>query len=181
VIIPTIETRRLRLREWRNSDLDNFARFKMNKEAARFVTSLESIGQCWREMAYFAGHWLLRGFGMWSIELKETGENIGHCGNYYPHEWPEPEIGWAIFPEHQHKGFATEAALASINHAYDSLGWKTAISLIAKENQPSITLAERLGATHESMIQYRGFDCLIYRHLDPQQFYKHSKENMKWL
>jgi RimJ/RimL family protein N-acetyltransferase len=181
VIVPVVETKRLRLREWRNSDLENFARFKMDKDAARFVMPTDNVGDAWRAMAYFAGHWLLRGFGMWSIELKETGENIGHCGCYYPHEWPEPEVGWAIFPEHQHKGLATEAAVASVNHAYEKLGWKTAISLIAKENAPSIALAQRLGATFESTIQYRGFDCQIYRHLNPQQFYAHSKENLKWL
>jgi RimJ/RimL family protein N-acetyltransferase len=164
VKIPTLETKRLILREWRESDLANFAAFKMNKEAARFVTSFDSIGQCWREMAYIAGHWLLRGFGMWSIELKETGENIGHCGNYYPHEWPEPEIGWAIFPGYQQQGYAHEAAKAALRYARTELGWTTAISLIANENAASIALAKKLGAVAERPFHYRNTDCTIYRH-----------------
>jgi RimJ/RimL family protein N-acetyltransferase len=179
VNIPTLETERLILREWRNSDLENFAKFKMNAEAARFVTSLDTVHACWREMAYFTGHWLLRGFGMWSIELKASGQNIGHCGCYYPEGWPEPEIGWAIFPEYQKKGFASEAAVASIDYAYKKLGWTTAISLIANDNHPSIALAKRLGATFDYPFTYRGFDCSIYRHLNPQEFSRHSKENLQ--
>jgi RimJ/RimL family protein N-acetyltransferase len=163
-VIPVLETNRLILREWRESDLENFARFKMDKEAARFVTSLETIGDCWREMAYFTGHWQLRGFGLWSIELKSTGENIGHCGAYYPHNWPEPEIGWAIFPGHQKQGYAFEAAKASLGHARDVLGWTTAISLIANDNAPSIALAQKLGAVAEKPWLYRNIECTIYRH-----------------
>jgi RimJ/RimL family protein N-acetyltransferase len=163
-VIPVLETERLILREWRESDLENFAKFKMDKQAARFVTSLETISDCWREMAYFAGHWLLRGFGMWSVVLKDTGENIGHCGLYYPHQWPEPEIGWSIFPGHQRNGYAHEAAKESLRYAYQVLGWTTAISLIANDNAPSIALAQKLGAVAEKPFQYRNTDCTIYRH-----------------
>jgi RimJ/RimL family protein N-acetyltransferase len=178
--IPTLTTERLILRDWREGDLANFAKFKMNKEAARFVMPCETVAESWRAMAYFAGHWLLRGFGNWSVERKDTGEHIGYCGSYYPMEWPEPEIGWSIYPEHQHKGYATEAATASLIHAYETLGWKAAMSLIAKENDASIALATRLGATFESSIQYRGFDCGIYRHLNHKDFHTHSKENYQW-
>ena len=178
--IPTLETERLILREWRDSDVTNFAKFKMNQEAARFVMPCETVAEAWRSMAYFAGHWLLRGFGNWSVERKDTGEHIGYCGNYYPMEWPEPEIGWCIYPEHQGKGYATEAAAASLNYAYEKLGWKTAMSLIAKDNAPSIALATRLGASFESTFQYRGFDCAIYRHLNHKDFHAHSKEKLKW-
>jgi RimJ/RimL family protein N-acetyltransferase len=173
MIIPTLETERLILREWRESDLENFAKFRMNKNAARFVSAVDTVGDAWREMVYHAGHWLLRGFGMWSVELKETAENIGQCGPYYPQQWPEPEIGWSIFPEFQHNGYGTEAANAALNYAYSKLGWTTAISLIASENAPSIALAKRLGAVAESEKIYNDTPCTIYRHLSPSQFLKH--------
>jgi RimJ/RimL family protein N-acetyltransferase len=163
-VTPVLETDRLILREWRESDLANFSKFKMDKDAARFVTALETVGDCWREMAYFAGHWLLRGFGNWSIELKETGENIGQCGPYYPQQWPEPEIGWAIFPQYQRQGYGYEAAMESLRYARSVLGWSTAISLIANENAPSIALAQKLGAVAERPFHYRNTDCTIYRH-----------------
>jgi RimJ/RimL family protein N-acetyltransferase len=173
MIIPVVETERLILREWRESDLKNFAKFKLNKEAAQFVIPSETVGEAWRAMAYFAGHWLLRGYGNWSVERKDSGDHIGYCGTYYPMEWPEPEIGWCIYPEHQHQGFATEAAIAALAHAYTKLNWKTAMSLIADENAPSIALAKRMGAVAESQITYRNFQCTIYRHPSPSKFLKH--------
>jgi RimJ/RimL family protein N-acetyltransferase len=179
VIIPTLETERLRLREWRDGDIVNFAKFKMDKHAAHFVSPMETLHDSWREMAYCAGHWLLRGFGKWSLERKDTGAHIGYCGPYFPKEWPEPEIGWGIYPEHQHQGFATEAAVASLTYAYDVLKWPTAISLIANENAPSAAVAKRLGANAEAPIHFRCTDCTIYRHLSPTELQQHLKENMK--
>ena len=178
--IPTLTTERLILREWRESDFANFAKFQLDKVAARFVSSCDTAHEAWREMAYFAGHWQLRGYGNWSVERKDTGEHIGRCGPYFPMGWPEPEIGWTIYPEFQHQGFASEAASASLIYAYEKLGWNTAMSLIAKDNEPSIALANRLGAKFESVIQYRGFDCGIYRHLNQTNFHAHSKEKLKW-
>jgi RimJ/RimL family protein N-acetyltransferase len=178
--IPTLETKRLIMREWHDSDITNFAKFKMDKELARFVSSTESVHSSWREMGYYAGHWLLRGYGFWCLQLKSTGESIGYCGPYCPNGWPEPEIGWGVYKEHQHKGYATEAAVASLAFAYDKLGWTTAISLIADENKPSQALATRLGAKPEYPFEMRGTPCTVYRHLNPIEFQQHSKENMKW-
>jgi len=171
--IPTVETERLILRGWRESDIANHARFKMDQKAARFVMPSATVAEAWRAMAYMAGHWQLRGFGNWSLERKDTKEHIGYCGHYFPMEWPEPEIGWCVYPEHQHQGFATEAATASLRHAYAKLNWKTAMSLIADENAPSIALAKRMGAVAESHLTYRDFSCTVYRHLSPSQFLKH--------
>ena len=171
--IPTLTTERLIMRGWRESDLANFAKFQMDKQAAHFVRPSETVAEAWRLMAYFAGHFQLRGFGNWSLERKDTGEHIGRCGPYYPMEWPEPEIGWCIYSEHQRKGYAAEAASASLDYAYKTLGWKTAISLIANDNAPSIALATKLGAMHEGPFVFRDMPCTIYRHLSPQNLNMH--------
>ncbi len=173
--IPTLETERLILREWRDSDITNFAKFQLDKTAARFVRPNDSIGEAWRAMAYMSGHWLLRGYGNWSLERKDTGEHIGRCGHYFPMEWPEPEVGWCIYTEHQRQGFATEAALAALAHAYQKLGWTTAISLIADENAASMRLAKKLGAKFESNFGYNGASCAVFRHLNPQDFQRQFK------
>jgi RimJ/RimL family protein N-acetyltransferase len=178
VNIPVIETNRLILREWRESDLDGYAKFRMDPVVAKFITPSDTVHAAWREMVYNVGHWVMRGFGVWCLERKDTREAIGFCGPYYPHGWPEPEIGWGIYPDHQRHGFATEAAIASLRFAYETLQWRTAISLIANENSRSIALAERLGARAESPFTRRDFDCTIYRHLNPTDFQKHSKENI---
>jgi RimJ/RimL family protein N-acetyltransferase len=178
--IPTLETERLILREWRDSDIGNYAKFQMDKAAARFVRPCETVGEAWRAMTYMAGHWLLRGYGNWSLERKDTGEHIGRCGHYFPMEWPEPEIGWCIYTEHQQQGFASEAAVAALFHAYQKLDWKTAISLIAAENKASLAMAKKLGATFETDFEYNGTFCAVYRHLNPLEFQRQFKEKPIW-
>jgi RimJ/RimL family protein N-acetyltransferase len=175
-VIPVIETDRLILREWRESDFPAYAAFRADAEICKHIGVLSS-GDAWRAMAYCAGHWNLLGFGFWSLELKGTHEPVGYCGPYFPKEWPEPEIGWGIYGPHQGRGFATEAAVAALDFAYNRLGWTTAISLVANENTPSAAVAIRLGAEAEGPFNYRDTDCTIFRHLSPQQFQKHSKEN----
>ncbi|MFO1122861.1 MAG: GNAT family N-acetyltransferase [Hyphomicrobiales bacterium] len=174
-----IETKRLRMREWRESDLDAFAAFRADAETCRHIGAL-SRDEAWRTMAYFAGHWSLLGFGLWSLELRSTGSHIGYTGLYFPKEWPEPEVGWGVYREHQGHGYATEAAAASLAYAYGQLGWATAISLIAAENLKSIAVASRLGARPETPFNCRGQICTIYRHLNPENFKLHSKEQVTW-
>jgi RimJ/RimL family protein N-acetyltransferase len=178
-MIPVIHTERLTLREWRESDFDAYAAFRADDEVCKHIGVLPR-GEAWRAMAYCAGHWSLLGFGFWSLELTASGEPVGYCGPYFPKEWPEAEIGWGIYRPHQGHGYATEAARAALAYAYDTLGWTTAISLVANENISSIAVAKRLGATAEGPFSYRGETCTIYRHLPPHLFQAHSKENMIW-
>jgi RimJ/RimL family protein N-acetyltransferase len=171
-MIPVLETERLILREWRNDDFEGYRAYRADPALMKFI-GLADTHAAWREMAYMAGHWLLRGFGNWSVVEKSSGKACGHCGPYYPMEWPEPEIGWGLYPGFGGKGYATEAATAALNYAYTNMGWTTAISLIASENAPSIALAKRLGAVSESTLIYRNTPCTIYRHLSPSNFLKH--------
>ncbi len=171
-MIPVIETERLILREWRESDLDNYAELRGDPVASKFI-GVTDRNDAWRSMVYFTGHWTMRGFGCWMIEEKSSGQGIGYCGPYYPMGWPEPEIAWGLNPRFQHKGLATEAATAALTFAYRDLKWTTAISLIADENAPSIALAKRLGAVAESKTHYRDTPCMVFRHLSPSNFLKH--------
>ena len=178
-MIPTVETERLILREWRELDYAAFARFKADPMAAKFGGQMNSH-EAWRAMLYYIGHWHVRGFGFWSVALKSTGEPIGYCGPYFPIEWPEPEIGWGIYMEHQRKGYAYESACAALAYVYGSLGWKSAISLIADDNQPSKALATKMGAKPDYAFELRRHSL----HCLPSSFTNRVstpfKENMKW-
>jgi RimJ/RimL family protein N-acetyltransferase len=115
-------------------------------------------------MAAMAGHWTLRGYGFWALESKATGEFVGWAGLFNPEGWPEPEIGWTLLPGARGQGFATEAVLRSRAYAYETLGWKTAISLIRLPNEASIAVAERVGAHLERATIFREAEIGIYRH-----------------
>lgn len=148
--IPTLETERLILRAFRDSDTDTYAAMVSNPEVTQFISvSGKPMNRmdAWRSIAMTLGHWQLRGFGLWAVEEKASGTMIGRLGLYYPETWPGQEVGYAIAREHWGKGYATEGASAARDYAFKELGWEEIISIINPANTRSIAVAERLGET----------------------------------
>jgi RimJ/RimL family protein N-acetyltransferase len=88
---------------------------------------------------------------------------LGTVGLWYPNDWPEPEIKWALLRKAWGKGYAQEAARSVQRVAVREVGTPP-ISLIGVENTPSIKVALAVDATLESQIQFRGNPFNIYRH-----------------
>lgn len=167
--IPTLQTARLTLRAPHADDFDALAAFYAS-DRAKYVGGPATPEQTWRMLACELGHWPLRGYGRWAIEETATGRFAGIVGPWNPHGWPEPELGWDLMNGFEGKGYATEAALASLIYAYDTLGWATAISLVAPPNDGSRNVAKRLGATFEGLFDHERHGALeIWRHLSPDQ------------
>ncbi len=143
---PTLETERLILRPPEEQDFEPWAEMRSYAEAMRFLGGAMSPEEVWRLATTMVGHWVWRGYGMFSIIERSSGAWIGRCGPWNPHGWPEPEIGWALSPEFQGKGYAFEAASICLDYTVDELKWENLVHFIDKENIPSIRLAERLGA-----------------------------------
>lgn len=143
-----IETERLILRRIDPArDFEPWARTMANEETVRYLgTGPMSRAEAWRSMAAVIGHWEIRGYGFFSLELKETGEWVGRVGPWYPEGWPAPEVGWTISPDHLRQGYASEAARASIDYAFKVLGWSEVIHVIMKGNVGSIGVAEKVGS-----------------------------------
>ena len=120
----------------------------------------------WREMAYFAGHWALRGYGHWVLESKHGGELVGRCGPQFPEGWPGLEVGWLLGRRHWGRGYATEAAQAAIDYAFSELRAERVISLIFPGNERSVRVAERLGARRDGTAVVFGHEVDVYAH-DP--------------
>jgi RimJ/RimL family protein N-acetyltransferase len=92
------------------------------------------------------GAWDISGYSMFSVIERATGEWVGHVGPWEPEGWPGAEVGWSVLPKFQGKGYAYEAAVASMDYAFDVLGWDKAVHVIDPENLRSIALARRLGS-----------------------------------
>lgn len=167
MIVPVLETERLRLREWREEDLAPLAAFCADEATTRYLGGPSGPEDAWRHMAGQMGHWVLRGYGMWALEESSSGRWIGYCGLWYPHGWPEREIGWGLAAGAQRRGLATEAARCARDFAYRDLGWTTLISCIVPENLASQRVAQRLGATLERSIELKGHATGVYRHPGP--------------
>lgn len=166
--IPRIETARLVLRDYRETDFDDFAAF-YRTERSRFIGGPLSRELAWRGMATHLGHWALRGYGFWAVEEKAGGQFCGHVGLWFPEGWPEPEVGWVMMGHAEGRGIAQEAALAARAHAYGTLGWPTAISAIDPGNLRSIRLAARLDCVYETDFTHvRLGPMQVWRHPPPK-------------
>ena len=166
VEIPRLETPRLILRALDPGDFEAFAAMMADPDVARYLTldgKPQDRADAWRSFAFIAGHWQMRGFGMWAVEEKTTGRFVGRIGPNYPEGWPDREIGWTIAREFWGKGYASEAARAAMDYAFDTLGWRRAISLIHPDNARSVAVAQRLGERRlPETFAYKHFTLLIY-------------------
>jgi RimJ/RimL family protein N-acetyltransferase len=146
--VPILTTERLTLRGWREDDLAAYAAMTADPEVMRFMGGPVAEDDTWRQIALFTGHWELRGHGFWVVE--RDGTMIGRVGLWRPHGWPGLEVGWLLAREAWGNGYATEAARASVEHAWRTTDVPRLISLIAPENHASARVAQRLGMETEA-------------------------------
>jgi RimJ/RimL family protein N-acetyltransferase len=141
-----LETDRLRLRLWRESDVDPFRAFcRDRKSESVYGADAQRVDVC-RRMALFVGHWHLRGFGPWALDDKATSRFAGYCGLWFPEGWDDIEIGYGIAPEFRGQGCAAEAARCVPEYGYRRKGLKRLVSSINPDNKASRRVAEKLGA-----------------------------------
>ena len=167
--IPEIETERLRLCALDNRHFEAYAAMLADAGSTRFVGDGQPLDRmnAWRSMAMLLGHWRLRGYGMWAVELKDDGRFIGRVGLHNPEGWPDIELGWMLAPDERHKGYATEAARASLDFAFTRLRVPRAISLIRAENSASERVARRIGGRQGTTIDFLGAATLVYTYQAP--------------
>jgi RimJ/RimL family protein N-acetyltransferase len=163
----TLETERLKLRKFRESDWDPYAAMCADPDVMQYLGPGKTLSRddTWRAIASMLGHWQIRGYGMWALESKETGELVGRAGFIYPAGWPGFELGWVLGKPYWGRGYATEAAREALRWGYDVLKRDRVISLIRKGNKPSIKVAERLGSRLAGEVELLGDKALVYENL----------------
>lgn len=146
IIGPTLETERLILRPPSAQDLDAWATFAADPVAAEFLGGPQPRAMAWRALCAVAGSWVVNGFGMFSVIERDTGRWVGRVGPWRPEGWPGTEVGWGLARQAWGKGYAVEAAIASIDWAFAHLGWADVIHAIHADNARSEAVARRLGS-----------------------------------
>jgi RimJ/RimL family protein N-acetyltransferase len=141
-----LETPRLLLRPTLREDFEPWAAFVADPESARFVGGVQPRAVAWRGFLTMAGAWAIQGYAMFSVIEKTSGRWIGRIGPWQPEGWPGTEIGWGIVRDRWGLGYATEAAAATIDWAFDALGWTEVIHTIDVENVASQHVARKLGS-----------------------------------
>ena len=147
--IKEIKTDRLLLRQWKHSDREEFAKLNADPEVMRYFPSVldrsesDSIAKTCEELISE------RGWGFWAVESLESGKFIGFVGLHIPTDnlpfSPCVEVGWRLAKEYWGKGFATEAALASLRFGFVEIDLNEIVSFTAVVNNRSRSVMERIG------------------------------------
>jgi len=153
-----IQTDRLLMRRWREADREPFAELNGDPETLVFfpatLTRAESDALVDRIEARFDE----RGYGLWALEVRQTGDFIGFTGLApLPPDVPGGggmEIGWRLARHAWHHGYATEAARAALEVAFNGAGLAEIWSMTAVLNTPSQAVMRRIGLSEVARFEH---------------------------
>ncbi|MDU0451151.1 GNAT family N-acetyltransferase [Staphylococcus chromogenes] len=149
-----IETERLILRDWQDSDLLPLQQMNANRQVRRYFTSLLSYQRSQTDFEAMRSSLKKQGIGLFAVELKATHQWIGFIGlnyiskdsQYTFQELPFYEIGWRLMPEVWDNGIAQEGAEAVLNYI-KGMNLGPIYAIAAKANKASIRVMEKIGMT----------------------------------
>lgn len=142
-----LETQRLTLREMTQEDYPALCRILQDKEVMYAYEHAFSDREVKDWLDRQIGRYQNDGFGLWAAALKETGSMIGQCGLTLQ-DWDGRkvlEVGNLFEKAFWHQGYATEAAVACKQYAFEQLGAEEVYSIIRDNNFPSQRVARRIG------------------------------------
>lgn len=155
LVLPTfgspveLHTRRCVLRQWQDSDLVPWAEMNADAEVRRFFPDVLDAERAGAEASRCRDAIAQRGWGMWALEIPGTFRFAGFVGLNVPHYdapfVPAVEIGWRLPRAAWGQGFATEAAQAALEFAFDRLALREVIAIAVPANAASLRVMERLG------------------------------------
>lgn len=157
-------TDRLCFREYSSEDVNFVSELFSDDQARRFYPMMneETRHRSWIQwnLANYHDH----GFGLWVIERLEDGSPLGDCGLTLQDVAGNEmlEIGYHLIEEHRGRGYATEAAAACRDHAFDVVGAETVCSIVDPQNEPSIYVATRIHDARSSFINADGDEMLLF-------------------
>lgn len=160
-----INTPRLTIREFKASDLNDFANIVADKEVMRFSVS----GQLNKEQAKvylerILDHYHQHGYGLWALIHNEHQHLIGFSGliNQQIDNELKVELGYRLIPSYWGQGLALEANQAIIQYAFKNLGLDSLISIIDPANERSLAVAKRVGMHHAKDTVFNGITVNIF-------------------
>jgi RimJ/RimL family protein N-acetyltransferase len=159
VKVIELETKRLKLRQWKENDFPLFAKLNADENVMRYFPSTLTEKKSYTMAEKIQTLITKKGWGFWAVEEKVSGTFIGYVGLHQPSLdlpfTPCVEIGWRLAKEYWGKGYATEASREVLRFGFDTLGLDEILSFTAVINQPSRAVMERLGMRY---CQKKNFD-----------------------
>ena len=148
-----LRTERLLLRRWSHGDLEAFARLNADPVVMEHLNGTLNRQESDAFVDRIEAHFTERGYGLWALQIPGEADFIGYVGLSVPsfdaHFMPAVEIGWRLDRAHWGRGYATEAARASITDGFQRIGLADIVSFTVPANVRSIRVMERLGMRHD--------------------------------
>ena len=162
---PTLTTDRLTLREYAAADFEAFATL-YSSPRSKFADGPVSRSTAWTRFSAGIGRWPLVAYGAWAVDRKSDEACVGVVSLNHPiGEHEERELGWLLWEEFEGNGYAVEAAAEAKRFAFKVQRFSTLVSYIDKDNDQSIRLAEKLGATIDATATRLADErTLVFRH-----------------
>jgi ribosomal-protein-alanine N-acetyltransferase len=149
MLLDSITTPRLILRQWRGGDRAPFAAMNADPRVMEFFPRTLTAGESDQMADRIMGHFAAKGFGLWAVEIPDVAEFAGYIGLSVPTFTapftPCVEIGWRLAHKVWGHGFATEGARAVLQEAFTSLGLPEIVSFTSPLNVRSIRVMEKIG------------------------------------
>jgi RimJ/RimL family protein N-acetyltransferase len=145
-----INTERLIMRGWRESDTAPWAAMNADPEVRQYLGPLLTVEQSSAWILNFQDDLDRYGFGFWAVEVRASGEFIGFTGlDTVDDEMPFTgvEAGWRLARSAWGHGYATEAALAALQYGFDIMGLPEIVALTMARNLRSRAVMRRIGMT----------------------------------
>ena len=151
-----LETERLVLREILPGDAEFVLELLNEPSFLQFIgdRQVRTVDDALRYIAAGpAASYAANGFGLLLVERREDGAALGICGLLKRDTLPDVDIGFAFRPAHWGRGYAREAASATLEWARDVLGMNRLVAITSPDNTPSMALLGRLGFTFEGWVR----------------------------
>ncbi|WP_315108065.1 GNAT family N-acetyltransferase [Clostridium intestinale] len=162
MIIKIIETKRLYLRELVPEDKNELSKVLSDFESMKYYPKVFGEEKVEKWIQWNIENYSKYNHGLWAVILKEGEVFLGDCGITMQRIEDEvvPEIGFHIIKDYCNKGYATEAALACKEYAFEILNYSRVFSITSERNIPSQKVAEKIG-----MKFYKYFDSNGEKHV----------------
>src|SRR5438128_10033523 len=146
--VPEILTRRLRLRGWREGDVELMAAIYAEPQVVRYLRPLDLEGTR-QQLSRFVDHWEKHGFGLWAVEERASGRLIGRIGLVHHDDWAETphdaEVGWTLERATWGRGLATEGGAAARRFGLKTQGMEWIIRIAQCEDVAAQSVMEKTG------------------------------------
>ena len=147
-----LETDRLILRSWRESDLSPMVTINQDPKVCEYFPEIGNRDTTIALIDRIIRHDEECGFSLYAVEIKATQEMVGFLGLMTPsfeaHFTPAIEIGWRLSSQHWNQGIATEGAKAVLEYTFTNLNLDEVVSFTALNNQASRRVMEKIGMKH---------------------------------